>query len=138
MIAPGTLLGAVRVHGGGADYRGHRVAAGVYTLRYGVQPEDGDHQGTADNRDFLLLAPAAADPSPEGMKQEDVYKLSSKVSGKKHPAVVYVVKGVEGAAVPRLVHEEDRERWVLECQTSLAPDGKPLRLWLVVVGKAPE
>jgi len=138
MIRPGTLLAAVRVHAGSSDYRGFKVGAGAYTLRYGVQPEDGDHQGTAENRDFLILSPAAADPSPEVMKQDDVYKLSSKVTGKKHPAVAYVIKGVEGDKLPRLIHEEDKERWILECETSQAPNGKPLRLWIVVVGKAPE
>src|SRR5438067_1974690 len=53
-IRPGSLLGAVRLHGPGSDFKGQKFPAGIYTLRYGVQPEDGDHQGTSESRDFLL------------------------------------------------------------------------------------
>src|SRR5436190_2585055 len=42
------LVGVVRVHGGGSDFKGQKFPAGVYTMRYGVQPEDGDHQGVTE------------------------------------------------------------------------------------------
>ncbi len=136
-IKPGTLVGVLRLHGGGSDFRGQNYAPGVFTMRKYHQPEDGDHQGTADSRDFLALCPAAADATADLVKYDDGIKLSTKVSGKKHPAVHFLVSGTPGEKVPRVVHEEDKERWVLECEARTS-DGKPLRLWIVVVGKAPE
>jgi hypothetical protein len=136
-IRPGSLLGVLRLHGGGSDYRGQNYAPGVFTLRYLHQPEDGDHQGTSDSRDFLALCPAAADTTLDPVKYDDGVKMSTKVSGKKHPAVHFLASGTPGDKVPRVVHEEDKERWLLECEVGTS-DGKPLRLWIVVVGKAPE
>jgi hypothetical protein len=136
-IQDGTLVGVARFHAATTEFRGTKVAAGVYTLRYVVQPEDGDHQGTADSRDFLLLCPAADDASPDGMKAEDAVKLSAKVSGKKHPAVLWLVKrGEEGDKLPRLVHDEAASRWLLEAETAQGAKGEKLRLWVVVVGRA--
>ncbi len=137
VLAQGTLVGAVRVHGGASDFRAQKYAAGVYTLRYGLQPEDGDHQGTAESRDFLVLAPASADPSPRTMPLEDVVKLSTKVSGKKHPAVLWLAKPQDALKPPRVVRDDQHDRWLLDCELG-AGDGKTLRMWIVVVGKAAE
>src|SRR5579862_2310828 len=60
-IPQGTLLGALRFDGNGSDRRGQTIPAGVYTLRYGIMPANGSHQGAAPQRDFLLLTPAAED-----------------------------------------------------------------------------
>src|SRR5436190_748173 len=63
-LKPWSFVGVVRVHGGASDFKNQKYPAGVFTLRNGIQPEDGDHQGTSESRDFLLLSPAAADTSP--------------------------------------------------------------------------
>src|SRR5689334_24346852 len=42
-----TLLGAVRFARPVTDYRKQKINPGVYTLRLGFQPMDGDHTGTA-------------------------------------------------------------------------------------------
>jgi len=130
------LVGVARFHGGASDFKAQKFPAGVYTMRYGLQPEDGDHQGTAESRDFLLLCPAAADPSPEPMEAKDLHKLSAKVNGKKHPAVLYLVGG-QGGTLPRVVKDEAAERAVFEAEAPAA-GGKPLRLSIVIVGKAAE
>src|SRR5678815_1390199 len=44
-IPHGTLLGAIRFPAQGADRRGQPIKPGVYTLRYSLQPLNGDHLG---------------------------------------------------------------------------------------------
>src|SRR5439155_14901551 len=60
-VAEGTLVGAVKIDRDIRDIRGKNVKAGVYTLRYGIQPANGDHLGVSPFREFLLLCPAGAD-----------------------------------------------------------------------------
>ena len=135
-LKPGGLVGIARFHGGGSDFKAQKFPTGVYTMRYAVQPEDGDHQGTADSRDFLLLVPAAADPSADALEVKDLNKLSARVNGKKHPAVLYLVSG-QGGTLPRVMRDDSADREVFECEVATS-GGKPLRLSLVIVGKAAE
>ena len=132
-LRPGSLVGAARFHGESADFKAQKFPPGVYTLRYMVQPEDGDHQGTTDSRDFLLLCGASTDPTAETMEAKDAIKLSAKVNGKKHPAVLYLVSG-QGGTLPRVLTDDAAERSVFEVEVSAG--GKPLRLSIVIVGKA--
>lgn len=129
-LQDGMLLGVARFHSEGADYKNIKLKAGIYTLRYLTQPEDGDHLGTAESRDFLVLAPAADDVSPAPLKAEEMIKLSGKVSGKKHPSVLYLMKGEGAEKLPRVVHDEAKNLRILEVEL------KPLRLSIVVAGKA--
>ena len=63
VLAEGELLGAVKFASEGRDYRDQAITPGVYTLRYGLQPVNGDHLGVSVNRDYVLLVPAARTPS---------------------------------------------------------------------------
>src|SRR5260370_31667822 len=58
-LPQGALLGVIRFTGNGSDRRGQTIKAGVYTLLYGIMPGNGDHQGAAPQRGFLLVTPAA-------------------------------------------------------------------------------
>src|SRR5260370_29761715 len=60
-VPEGTLLGVVNFPKGTTDYRKQKIKAGVYTLRLGFQPENGDHMGTAPYNDFCLLSPTPDD-----------------------------------------------------------------------------
>src|SRR5215469_8044367 len=60
-ISQGALVGAVKFDAAGNDYRGQPIKPGVYTLRYMLQPVDGNHQGVSPYRDYLLAVPAALD-----------------------------------------------------------------------------
>ena len=51
----------IRLPERGADRRGQTIKPGVYTLRYGNYPQNGDHQGVEPQRDFLVLSPVAED-----------------------------------------------------------------------------
>ena len=56
---PGQLIGVLRIADGAeySDFRGQAMKAGTYTLRYGLQPMDGNHVGTSETSDFLLALP---------------------------------------------------------------------------------
>jgi hypothetical protein len=83
------FLGVVRFAETWIDYRDTELPAGVYTLRYWVQPADGDHMGVSQYRDFLLLSPAAQDADPDAVfEQEPLLELSRQASGRQHPAVI--------------------------------------------------
>ena len=69
----GTLVGALRFPRGGSDFRGQEIPAGVYTLRYANQPVDGNHVGTFETRDFLVMMPASADQSAGPIAEEDLF-----------------------------------------------------------------
>lgn len=85
-VESGTLVGAVRVTGEFKEIRGKVVKPGVYTLRYGLQPQNGDHLGISTFRDFLLLSPAAIDKDPKVLGFDGVVALSKEVIGTAHPA----------------------------------------------------
>jgi len=91
LIPTGALLGVIRFDGQGADRRGQTIKAGVYTLRYGVMPVNGDHQGAAPQRDFLLLVPAADDRDLNATPGFDaLVAMSRKASGTQHPLVLSI------------------------------------------------
>ncbi len=86
-VPEGTLIGATRLDADVRDIRGHLMKAGVYTLRYGIQPATDDHFGVSPFRDFLLLSPAAADKDPSTVTHDALVDLSKQTIGAKHPAV---------------------------------------------------
>jgi hypothetical protein len=134
-LQQGGLVGAIRFHQPARDFRDQGYAAGLYTCRYALQPQDGDHLGSAATRDFLVLAPADADVKLDPMEFKALAKLSSKVSKSKHPAVLYLVqRPAPGRQVPGVVRDAEADTWMLECELPRA-SGKPLRLWIVFVGK---
>ena len=135
-LKPGALVGVVRVHDGATDFRAQKVAAGVYTLRYAVQPDDGDHQEMTEARDFLLLSAAADDLSPDTMELKPLVKQSAKLNGKKHPGVMFLAAGQEGP-LPRIRTQGSPVQVVLETAVPAAA-GPPLRLTIVVAGKYKE
>jgi len=85
----GALVGVIRFDGNGADRRGQPIKAGIYTLRYAILPMNGDHQGAAPQRDFLLMTPVAEDKDANATPNFDaLVGMSKKVSGTPHPAVL--------------------------------------------------
>jgi hypothetical protein len=128
-IPQGALMGALRFPARGADRRGQGIKPGVYTLRYSMHPVNGDHQGVAPQRDFLLLVPAADDPGPAATPGfDDLVKLSTKASGTPHPAVLSLSSS-SNATFPELKKEGDSD-WALHAKIG----GTGVEL--IVVGKA--
>jgi hypothetical protein len=85
-VESGTLVGAMRVTGTFKEIRGKVVAPGVYTLRFGMQPQNGDHLGISPFREFLVLSPATVDTDPKVLGFDGVVALSKQVIGTSHPA----------------------------------------------------
>jgi hypothetical protein len=54
-LADGELLGVLQFATEGHDYRDQPIAKGVYTMRFGLQPVNGDHLGVSTYR--LRAAP---------------------------------------------------------------------------------
>lgn len=139
-LQPGDLIGVVRYARKGGDFRGQEIPKGLYTIRYALQPQDGNHVGTSDTRDFLLLLPAADDQEPASLSKEQMFSLSPKVAGGTHPAMLSLLAADEEGETPEIVHDESRELWSLKFSNPTTAGGKAgrLTLQLVVVGRAPE
>jgi hypothetical protein len=86
-VPEGTLVGAVKLDADVRDIRGHLMKAGVYTLRYGIQPKNDDHFGVSPFRSFLLLSKAAVDKDPAARDHDAIIELSKQTLGGDHPAV---------------------------------------------------
>ncbi len=100
-LANAEFVGVVNLPKGMTDFRGQTIPAGVYSLRYHLLPQDGNHLGVAPNPDFLLAIPVASDPNPEqGYLYKKLVALSAKATGTNHPAVIALdAPGEPGSAV---------------------------------------
>lgn len=104
-VRESALIGLIRIVKATTDFRGQAINPGTYTLRYAVHPADGNHLGISPIRDFLVLVPVAADQNPDALpKFEELAKMSAKVAGTNHPAVMSLVQTESGSA-PKLVQE---------------------------------
>lgn len=92
-VPHGALLGVVRFPAQAADRRGQTIKPGVYTLRYSMFPQNGDHQGVAPQRDFLVLVPAADDKDGAATPGfEPLMGMGRKATGTPHPGVLSMWK----------------------------------------------
>jgi hypothetical protein len=87
-VADGAVVGAVQVGAEWSDIRGYTVKPGVYTLRFALQPANGDHMGISPFREFLLLSPAADDTSAEPAGYKGAVELSKKTVHRAHPSAL--------------------------------------------------
>jgi len=127
-IPQGALLGVLRFPARGSDRRGQPIKPGVYTLRYSLQPVNGDHQGVAPQRDFLVLVPLADDPNPAPVSNiDDLMKMSRKASGTPHPAILSMAAS-SNATFPELKKEGEAD-WALHVKIGSTP------VEVIVVGK---
>jgi len=84
-----TLLGAVAVSRDQRDYRDDELHAGVYTMRFALQPQDGNHLGTSEFNYFALLTPAKIDNKLDGISDyKALVKASSKETSTDHPVIL--------------------------------------------------
>lgn len=105
-VEEGTLVGAVRLSTAHHDIRGRTIKPGVYTLRYGIQPANGDHLGVSPYRDFLLLSPAAIDTAADPTGHDGTVDLSKKTLGTSHPASWSLDPPVAARNAPAVVTTE--------------------------------
>jgi hypothetical protein len=130
-----TLLGAIRLTQPFSDYRKQKIKPGVYTLRLGFQPMNGDHMGTAPFPEFCLLSPASEDKKPDPMDPKDLYELSAKAPMASHPGVMLLFPNDKPQDKPELASKE-MDTWVLnvKAEVSSGTAKGTLGLGLTLVG----
>ncbi len=132
-LAESVLAGVMHFPQAAADFRGQKVPAGFYTLRYALMPNDGNHLGAAPNRDFLLLIPAASDANPNAtFKFQELMALSEGATGTKHPSPLSLVPADSGVTAPS-VSKDDQDHWIFSASMKLT-SGEDLPFALVVKG----
>lgn len=141
VLAEGELVGLVKFAAEGHDYRDQAIAPGAYTLRYGLQPVNGDHLGVSPYRDYLLLLPAAKDTSLDRLAEKPLQGRSAEAAGSNHPAVLMLLTAPGGARAPSVARDDEKGLSGLVLELPLAVEGQsqavPLPVQLIVLGAAP-
>jgi hypothetical protein len=132
------ILGAVSVPGARRDYRDDEIAASVYTMRFALQPEDGNHSGSAEFPYFGVLVPAKLDTKPDGIKDfKELMKASSKETSTDHPMVLSLrpaTTSAEGPAVKLTTPAAEHKAMRVKVPAK-GPDTKEIAFEIVVEGK---
>lgn len=128
-IAHGTLIGVAHFPARFADRRGNPINPGVYTLRFSFYPVNGDHQGVAPQRDFLVLSKVEDDADPNATPAYEALMTSSKkAAGAPHPLVLSMWK--EDAAFKAGFEKMGESDWVLQVKVA------GTQVAIILVGKA--
>ena len=136
-VEEGALVGAVKLSSAYNEMRGRTIKPGVYTLRYGIQPADGNHLGASPNPEFLLLSPAAADSSSAALGHDGAIKISKLTIGLSHPAIWGLDPPIASDA-PLSLKKNDAGMTAVIFQVPVSRDGKDagvLKFGLVLVGQ---
>jgi hypothetical protein len=83
-----TFMGVARVGEGRRDYKDNEITPGLYTIRFGLQPQDGDHLGTSEFPYFAVLVPIQSDADLALKTRKATLKASGKATATGHPAVL--------------------------------------------------
>ena len=113
VLTEGVLIGALRYAVDGQDFRDQTIGPGVYTLRYGLQPQNGAHLGASPFRDFALLLPASKDTKIENIAKKPLDETSAEAAGTSHPAVLMLFAATEPAKAtePAIVEDKEKNTW---------------------------
>lgn len=140
-LADGELLGVLEFGREGHDYRDQPVPKGVYTMRYGLQPVNGDHLGVSTYRDYVLLLPATRDKGLPAPARKQLEERSAEAAGTNHPASFLLLLAPPGAKPePAVLRDADKDTWSvvlplkLQPKEAAAPIVYPVQL--IVVGVA--
>jgi hypothetical protein len=137
-IEESTVFGAIRFDRESTDYRKQKIKPGIYTLRLGFQPMDGDHMGTAPYPDFCLLAPANLDTKPDLIETKELRELSAKAIGGNHPGVLLLFPNEKLDAPPELA-DKGNDTWVLNLPLPVVVEGQKasgkIGLGLALIGQ---
>lgn len=134
-LAESALVGVISFAKDSKDYKGQRIAAGIYTMRYEVQPNNGDHLGTAPTRDFVLLMPASDDADPAAVLTYDrMVALSKRASHTNHPLPLNLLPSGSSNFPAMGLDEEGHDVFNARLKTASGE----LAIGLVVRGTAPQ
>jgi hypothetical protein len=133
------ILGAIRFEEDYRDYRKQKVKAGIYTLRLGYQPMDGDHAGASEFQDFLLVSDASKDTKIDLLEAKNLIETSAKSIASGHPGVFMLFPNNKPGQAPALA-AMPKNHWVLQTKADVTVGGKKtgtaLGIGLTLVGEA--
>ena len=134
-LATATLMGVVRVHKSGRDYRDDDLYQGVFTMRYGKIPGDGNHLGATDFPYFAVLIPAAKDTKLDTYKTfKTMTKASLKDTSSEHPMILSLRPAKKATAKPTIIEPAPEHRSILlKTAGQLKGDKKRIEIPLQVV-----
>lgn len=129
------LVGAVRFTETFTDYRKQKIKPGIYTLRLGFQPMNGDHMGTSPYPEFCLLSPAKLDTKTALMETKELHEMSAKSTGASHPAIMLLHPPEKAEDKPQIV-DKGSDTWVLAVKrpVTAGKEKSTIGLALTVVG----
>jgi hypothetical protein len=141
-LADGEFLGILQFATEGHDYRDQSIARGVYTMRYALQPINGDHLGVSVYRDFVLLSPVGKDRAVAPPARKQLEERSAESAGTSHPAAFLMLLAPPGAKPePVTLHDSGKNTWsiVLPIRLQVKGQDEPIvyPVQLVVIGTAP-
>jgi hypothetical protein len=113
-----TVIGAIELPQKWIDFRKQEIPKGVYTLRFVVQPQNGDHDGTAPHTEFCLLSPAHADQKPDVMQMKALIEMSATITGSTHPSVLLLFPNSKPEEQPRAVSKGNAV-WVVNVKRNV-------------------
>lgn len=136
---PGQLIALVHFPRKTTDFRQQTITDGWYTLRFELQPVDGNHVGTSVTRDFLLAVAAEHDAADKDWDAKDLQAVSAEAAGASHPAML-CLQTAGASAEPAMSHLEEQDWWVMHVLGQATEGGKQraLPLDIVIAGHAAE
>jgi hypothetical protein len=139
-FTPGQLIGVMHFNRRSGDFREQTIESGIYTVRYALQPVDGNHEGTSPTRDFLLLVRADDDSSPQPMEVKALLAASAKAAESNHPAMLCLQTANPADERPSLHHNDEHDWWVARFNGTIQGVAPPTHLPVdvVIVGHASE
>jgi hypothetical protein len=141
-LADGELVGVLQFATEGHDYRDQPIAKGVYTMRYGLQPVNGDHLGVSTYRDYLLVLPAAKDLTLALPPRKQLEERSAESAGTSHPAAFLLLAAPPDSSRSdaTVIRDAEKNTWSVVLPLSLQVKGQseavPYPVRLVIVGAA--
>jgi hypothetical protein len=130
------LIGVIRFPKATVDFRGQQLKAGIYTMRYELSPNDGNHLGVSATRDFVLLLPLGVDKNPQATYNlDELVVLSARASGTQHAAPMALISPAENST-PSLTRTS--EGWLLFSVKLKAKSGDNIPFAMVVEGSSPQ
>jgi hypothetical protein len=125
-LKEGELLGSLQFANEGHDYRDQSITKGVYTMRYGLQPVNGDHLGVSTYRDYSLLLPASKDKSLVAPPRKQLEERSAESAGTSHPAVFIMLMAPAGASktAASIIRDAEKDTWSVVLPLALEVKGQ--------------
>jgi hypothetical protein len=134
----GTLVGVLEIKSDElTDFRDQELPTGVFTMRLGIQPSDGNHMGVAPFPEFLCLSPVEKDKTLEPLEHDALMELSKEVAGTGHPTVMFMMPFFEKPADPfPFVNNNELEHIVVNIVTKGDRDGTAIDfpIGIIIVG----